>query len=172
MFFQEKINVLWISFGFKYCRCILSNERQIYCQSRTSSIFWLRLFYEVYWEGSERAAWRSELEWDWVLQSNYYWRDGPSLPLIDLMSQKPIFVFSPLTWSVRGLARKCSHSCSMIPEVTRPASETEQESSGLSTMARISAASGVGGRVVSSITGGILKNNRSCGKLIWNLIKG
>ena len=54
----------------------------------------------------------------------------------------------------------------MIPEVTRPgsASETEQESSGLSTMARISAASGVGGRVVTSNTGGILKNNKSGGK--------
>ena len=48
----------------------------------------------------------------------------------------------------------------MMPEVTGSAEadeEGEQESSGLKIIARISAASGVGGLVVSSNTGGILQ---------------
>ena len=48
-----------------------------------------------------------------------------------------------------------------MPEVTGSAEadeeEGEQESSGLKIIARISAASGVGGLVVSSNTGGILQ---------------
>ena len=166
MFFQEKINVLWINFGFKYTvkrrSNILSVKNVKYYLARSV----LRSVLRGIWKGSLKTRARIECSDQTITEGTDRRTDG----FCHTLSQKPIF--PPLTWSVRGLARKCSHSCSMIPEVTRPASETEQESSGLSTMARISAASGVGGRVVSSITGGILKNNRSCGKLIWNLIKG
>ena len=119
MFLQEKIHVFGINLGFKYNVKRNTSTKTSYPQDEV--FFWNRLY--IYWEESERAAWRSELEW-WRLSAliklSLKGQTEFATPWAHDRARK-IFLFfirflPPLTWSVRSMARKCSHSWNMIPE--------------------------------------------------------